>query len=216
MTPRKWTLWEERANAITHLIGLILAPAALAILVIFTAQRGTARLVVSCAIYGASLVTLYLASTLYHSARDKKAKRVLRVVDHVAIYLLIAGTYTPFLLVNIRGAWGWSLFGVMWGLAAIGIVQKALWLERWPILSVTLYVAMGWLMLVALEPFRQSVPDWGIFFVGAGGMAYTLGVIFFALDSKVRFFHAAWHVMVLAGSILQFFAVLYSVVPDVR
>jgi len=182
------------------------------VLVILTALRGTAWHVVSCTIYGSTLVILYAASTLYHSIQSPRAKRVLRIIDHGAIYLLIAGTYTPFTLVNLRGGLGWTLFGVVWTLAALGIVFKVFHVDRVPIVSTLVYLSMGWLVVIAWKPVVTLIPVGGLALIAAGGAAYTLGVFFFAAN-RIPYNHAIWHLFVLAGSIFHYVAVLLYVLP---
>ncbi len=203
---------EEFANSVTHGVGLGLSLAGLAVLIILTALRGTAWHVVSCTIYGSTLVILYAASTLYHSIQSPRAKRVLRIIDHGAIYLLIAGTYTPFTLVNLRGGLGWTLFGVVWGLAALGIVFKVFHVDRFPIASTLVYLSMGWLVVIAWKPVITLIPAGGIALIAAGGAAYTLGVFFYAAK-RLPYNHAIWHIFVLAGSIFHYVAVLLYVLP---
>ena len=203
---------EEFANSVTHGVGLGLSLAGLVALIILTALRGTVWHVVSCTIYGSTLVILYAASTLYHSIQSPRAKRVLRIIDHGAIYLLIAGTYTPFTLVNLRGWLGWTLFGVVWGLAALGIAFKVFHVDRFPIVSTLVYLSMGWLVVVAWKPVMSVIPLGGIALIAAGGIAYTAGVIFFAAH-KIPYNHAIWHLFVLAGSIFHYAAVLLYVLP---
>ena len=203
---------EEFANSVTHGVGLGLSLAGLVVLIVLAALRGTVWHVVSCAIYGSTLVILYGASTLYHSIQSPRAKRVLRIVDHGAIYLLIAGTYTPFTLVNLRGSLGWTLFGVVWGLAALGIVFKVFHVDRFPIASTLVYLSMGWLVVVAWKPVVTLIPVGGIALIAAGGAAYTLGVFFFAAK-RIPYNHAIWHLFVLAGSIFHYVAVLLYVLP---
>jgi hemolysin III len=200
---------DEIANACTHAIGVALALAGLAVLVTLASVHGSARQIVSYSIYGASLVLLYAVSTAYHGVRAPRAKRVLRTLDHAAIYLLIAGTYTPFALISLRGAWGWSLLGIIWGLAATGVVFKVFFTGRFPITSTVVYLAMGWLALVAVRQLFAHIPPAGLVLLFGGGLCYTLGILFFALDHK-RFHHAIWHVFVLAGSVCHFFAVVTS------
>ena len=207
-----YTLGEEIAHSVTHGVGALLSIAGLVVLVALAAVRGNAWHVVSCSIFGATLIVLYTTSTLYHSITHPRAKRVLRVLDHSAIFLLIAGTYTPFTLVNMRGGWGWTLFGVIWGLALLGIAFKLTASSRYRILSVLLYIAMGWLVLIALKPLVASVAPPGLALILAGGLAYTLGVIFYAWKD-LPYSHAIWHLFVLAGSILHFFAVALYVIP---
>lgn len=203
---------EEIANSITHGVGLLLAIGGLATLTAFAALRGTAWHVVGCSIFGATLVFSYLTSTLYHSLPTIRGKSVLRVLDHCAIFLLIAGTYTPFMLVNLRGPWGWSLFGVVWGIATLGIVFKVTMLRRWTAVSVALYVAMGWVVVVATKPLLAAVAPGGLLLLLFGGLAYTGGVIFYVWR-RIPYHHAIWHLFVLAGSVLHFFAVLFYVIP---
>lgn len=199
-------------NAVTHGIGLLLSVAALVLLVVFAALRGNAWHVTACAIFGTALVLAYLTSTAYHSVRREEWKRALRKLDHAAIFVLIAGTYTPFLLVNLRGAWGWSLFGVIWSLAAAGIVLKFWFTGRFRILSTAVYIIMGWLIIVAVVPLLQSVESGGLWLLLAGGLSYTAGTIFY-LWRKLPFHHAVWHLFVLGGSVCHFFAVFGYVVP---
>jgi hemolysin III len=214
----RYSLGEEIAHSVTHGVGIVLSIAALTLLVTFAALRGSAWHIVSCAVFGTTLVLAYTASTLYHAIPAQvlpRAKRVLRILDHSAIFLLIAGTYTPFTLVNLRGPWGWTLFGLVWALAIAGIVFQALLVGRLRVLSVAFYVALGWLVLVAVMPLVRSVATGGLVLLAAGGVAYTAGVAFYAW-TKLRYHHAIWHAFVLAGSILHFFAVLFYVVPLAR
>jgi hemolysin III len=203
---------EEIANSLTHGLGLALSIAGLTVLVTFAALRGDAWTVTGCAVFGASLVLLYAASTLYHSLRSRYWRRVLRVFDHAAIFLLIAGTYTPFTLVNLRGPWGWSMFGVVWGLAAAGIMLKLFFTGRFPVVSTLIYLFMGWLVLVALKPMFGTLPLSGLALLFAGGAAYSAGVAFY-LWRRLPYHHALWHLFVLTGSVFHFFAVFCSVVP---
>ena len=196
---------EEIANSVTHGVGAALSVAGLVVLVVIAALRGTALQVLACAVYGATLVLLYLSSTLYHALTNGRAKRVFRILDHASIYLLIAGTYTPFTLVALRGAWGWSLFGVVWALAVAGVVLKCFFTGRFHALSTTVYVLMGWLAVVAIRPLLGAIPWPGFLWLLAGGLLYTLGVVFFA--SRRRYAHAVWHLFVLAGSACHFLAV---------
>lgn len=209
-----YTLGEEIAHSVTHGVGALLSVAGLAVLVVLAAVRGNFWHVVSCSIFGATLIVLYTTSTLYHSITHPRAKRVLRMLDHAAIFLLIAGTYTPFTLVNMRGGWGWTLFGVIWGLALLGIAFKLTATSRYRVLSVVLYVAMGWLVLIALKPLVAAVAPPGLALILAGGLAYTFGIIFYAWKD-LPYSHAIWHLFVLVGSILHFFAVLLYVIPQV-
>lgn len=200
----------EKFNSITHVVGAALAIAGLAVLVVFASLQGDVWKIVSFSIYGSSLVILYTCSALYHCFRGR-AKNVFRKLDHVSIYLLIAGTYTPITLVTLRGAntaWGWTIFGIVWGLAIIGIVLDALPTRGRRILPVVLYILMGWLIVVALKPMSHALPAAGFGWLLAGGLAYTLGVVFYAFDTKVKHFHGIWHLFVLAGSISHFITVL--------
>lgn len=209
--PRHYVTVEELANAVTHGVGLGLSIVGFVVLLVFAALRGTPWHIVACAIYGSTLVCLYAASTLYHSVPVPRFKRALRIFDHSAIYLLIAGTYTPFLLVNLRGAWGWSLFGVVWGLAAAGIVFKFWFVERFGFLSTAVYVGMGWLVVIAAKPVFAHITATTLVLLLIGGLFYTAGIIFYA--SKRPYAHAIWHLFVLGGSTCHYFAVLHSVLP---
>lgn len=200
----------ERLNSGTHLLGATLAAAGAAVLVVLAARQGDPWKIVSFSVYGAMLIALYTVSTLYHSSRGK-FKNVLRKLDHCSIYLLIAGTYTPFTLVTLHGAWGWSLFGVIWGLAALGIAQEV-WLGRGArILSLIIYVLMGWLAVIAIQPLISALTPAGFAWLSAGGLFYTGGIIFYALDEKLRYGHGIWHLCVLAGSISHYLAILLYV-----
>ncbi|MEJ2368674.1 MAG: hemolysin III family protein [Acidobacteriota bacterium] len=210
---RKLKIIEEIVNSVTHGVGLGLAITGLVVLVTLSALYSSPWAVVGSSIYGATLVILYSASTVYHSLKKGRAKRFFRILDHVSIYLLIAGTYTPLTLVNLRGAWGWTLFGVIWGLAFLGIFLKTTLGHRIRVLSPILYLIMGWLAVVALHPLMLTVPHPGLVLLFAGGAAYTAGVIFFALDTKVPYFHGIWHLFVLAGSVLHFFAIMVAILP---
>jgi len=205
---------EEIANSITHGIGAVLSVAGLAAMVVIAARRGTAWEITACAVYGASLVLLYLCSTLYHALTHPGAKRVFRILDHASIYLLIAGTYTPFTLVTLRGGWGWSLFGVVWGLAVAGIVFKCFLTGRWQVLSTGVYVAMGWMALIAIRPLIHAMTFQGLAWLVAGGVLYTAGVAFFAWNRKYA--HAIWHLFVLGGSVCHFVAVWISILISVK
>ena len=201
----------ERLNSYTHLLGAVAAAAGLAVLVVLAAQQGDAWKLVSFSIYGASLFLLYLFSTLYHSARGR-AKSIFQMFDHNAIYLLIAGSYTPFTLVTLRGAWGWTLFGMIWGLAVLGMVVDSLHRKNARrILPIAIYIVMGWLVLIAFKPLLAALPHAGVLWLVAGGLFYTLGIVFYALDKKLRHSHGIWHLFVLAGSISHYLAVLFYV-----
>ena len=207
-----YTVGEEIANSITHGVGAALSVAGLTLLVVLAAIYGDVWRVVSFSIYGSSLVLLYLASTLYHSIQQPKVKRILRIFDHSAIYLLIAGTYTPFTLVSMRGAWGWTLFGVVWGLALLGIAFKTIFIGRYEKLATAAYVLMGWLVVFAFKEMLVMIPPGGIIWMVVGGVVYTLGVLFYAWE-KLPYNHAIWHLFVLGGSICHFFAILFHVLP---
>jgi len=208
----RYSLGEEIAHSVTHGLGVVLSIAGLAVMVTLAALRGNAWHVVSCSIFGVTLIFLYTASTLYHSIPHPGAKKVLRLFDHSAIFLLIAGTYTPFTLVTLRGGWGWTLFVLIWGLALVGIIYKITAKTRYRLLSVVLYLGMGWLVLVAIKPMVTSVAMPGLLLLLAGGLCYTLGLIFFVWR-RLPYSHAVWHLFVLAGSICHFFAVLLYVIP---
>ena len=210
-----YSLAEEIANAATHGTGLALSIAGLVVLVVIASIRGDAWHIVSVTVYGSTLVLLYSASTFYHAIPAPRAKAVFRTLDHAAIFLLIAGTYTPFTLVNLRGSWGWTLFGVVWGLGILGVVVEALAKQRARILSHVLYVGLGWLVAIAVKPLLDNVALGGLILLVVGGMAYTLGVVFYA-SHRLPFNHAIWHVFVLAGSVCHFFAVLLFVIPGAQ
>ena len=203
---RPQTLGEELANAISHGLGAMLAVAALPLLVWQAARLGTASDVVGACIFGASLMLLYGTSALYHALPAGGAKRWFNRMDHAAIYLLIAGSYTPFTLGVLKGPWGWSLFGVVWAAAAVGVAIKLLNRLRHPWLSTGLYVAMGWVALVAIRPLLERMPFAGLAWLVVGGLCYTLGAVVFMLDNRVRYAHAVWHLFVLGGSVCHFFA----------
>ncbi|MDO8705060.1 MAG: hemolysin III family protein [Sulfuricaulis sp.] len=200
----------ERFNGITHLVGAALALAGLALLVTVAARQGDPWKIVSFSLYGATLFMLYGFSTLYHSLRGR-AKAIFRRFDHLAIYLLIAGTYTPFTLVTLRGDWGWSLFAVIWGLAVVGMALEYLPRKGPRILPVVIYLGMGWLALVALRPLWQALPLMGFVWLVVGGLCYTVGVVFYSLDEKLRHAHGIWHLFVLAGSISHYLAIYFYV-----
>ncbi|HOW63617.1 MAG TPA: hemolysin III family protein, partial [Candidatus Contendobacter sp.] len=188
----RYTLGEEIANSIIHGVGAVLGIAGLGVLTAFASLHGDAWHIVGCSIFGAALILLYTTSTLYHSIPLPRVKAVLRTLDHSAIFILIAGTYTPFLLVNLRGPWGWSLFGVIWGLALIGIVLRIVRGRRSTFVSVALYVGMGWAVVVAAKPMLSSVAPGGLWLLLLGGLAYTLGVIFYVWK-RLPYHHAIWH-----------------------
>jgi hemolysin III len=204
---------EELANTLTSGAGLICSLLGFVVLIVLSLLHGGRWEIISCAIYGVSLVSLYAASTLYHGVSSPRAKQALLIFDHCAIYLLIAGTYTPFLLVNLRGSLGWSLFGTIWGVAISGILFKLWFADRFPILSTSLYLAMGWLGVLGASELNLHVPHQGVLWLCVGGLVYSLGVIFFACR-RIPHHHMIWHLMVLAGSACHFIAVLYAVFPS--
>ena len=209
---RPQTLGEEIANSISHGVALLAALAAAPFLIVQAAQRGDAFDVVGASVFAASMVLLYSTSMLYHAlpaARAWRAKQVFQVLDHSAIYLLIAGTYTPFTLSVLRGPWGWTLFGLVWAMALGGILAKSFAGIRWPRLSTALYLAMGWIAVIAIRPMWQLMPGWGLFWLVAGGLAYTAGVVFFVLDERVKYAHFVWHLFVATGTACHCVAVFW-------
>ncbi len=202
----------ERANALTHGLGAVLSVAALCMLVINASAIGGTYRIVSVSVFGASMVLLYSASTWYHSVRDPRWKHWLRVFDHASIYLLIAGTYTPFTLVGLGGGWGWSLFGVVWGMALCGVTLKIFFVNKLPALSVGVYIGMGWLAIIAIKPVVAALPPAGLFWLVAGGLAYTFGVIFYCWES-LRHNHAIWHLFVMTGTACHFISIYWYVLP---
>ncbi len=205
---------EEIANAITHCIGILLGIAALSILVVFASLKGDPWKIVSFSLYGASLVILYTASTLYHSIKNIRLKQLFQILDHSSIFILIAGTYTPFVLVNMRGPWGWSLFGVIWGLALCGIIIKSAMGPGGDKFSTAVYLAMGWIIVIAFHKMISSIPFMGIVWIFIGGVCYSAGTIFFLLEKRIPYSHPLWHLFVLAGSITHFFGILFHVLPN--
>ncbi len=197
---------EELANVVTHGVGMIAAVAGAALLIVFAALNGDAWEIVGVSVFATSLVALYTASTLYHAARDPVVKARLKVLDHAAIYLLIAGTYTPFMIDELRGGWGWSLFGVIWGLAIVGIALKLVFIGRFKMISTAVYVAMGWLVLVAVVPLVRNLDPITLVWLVAGGVAYTVGTPFYH-NRRLRYSHAIWHLFVIAGSACHAIAV---------
>jgi hemolysin III len=208
---RPYTLGEEIANSIIHGLGVGLSIAALAILLVYAGQSHNPWAIASSLVYGIALVLEYTASTLYHSFPQERVKHIFKILDHCGIYVLIAGTYTPFTLVTLRGHGGLWLFGVVWGLTVIGISVEAFWVHRPRWLSASVYLGMGWLVVVAIKPLAAALPPAGLWLLIAGGLCYTLGTGFYVLK-KVPYMHAVWHVWVLAGSILHFLAVLLFVI----
>ena len=204
---RVLSLGEEIANSVTHGAGFVVCLICLRIIIATAAERGDAMQVIGCSVFATCLVLLYAASTIYHALPPSRAKQIFRVVDHIAIYLVIAGSYTPFLLGVLRGPFGWTLCAVVWGLAALGILHKLLLGMRFPHLSTAFYLGMGWLAVVAIGPITNHVPSDGLTWLAAGGLLYTAGVIFYAWD-RLRYGHMVWHLFVLAGSACHFVAVL--------
>jgi hemolysin III len=204
----EFTLNEEIWHAITHGIGLALSIAGLIVLVIYS---NTTISIASSAIFGSTLIVLYASSTLYHAITHTKAKKIFQILDHASIYVLIAGTYTPITLLVLQGAWGWSIFGVIWGLAILGISLKILYPNRFETFSLILYVVMGWMIIVALNPLFENMPSGGLWLLLLGGLSYTFGVIFYIKD-KMPYSHAIWHMFVLAGSLFHYFMVLFYII----
>ena len=207
------SLREELANAVTHGIGLVLSLIGMPILILAALDRGERAMVIGASVFGATLIALYAASTLYHAIPHPTLKQKLRVVDHAAIYLLIAGTYTPFTLGVLRGTWGWTLFGIVWTLAALGVLFKVLFGSgAMAKLSTAIYVAMGWVIIIAIKPLMASMEHAGLFLLAAGGLCYTGGVIFY-VDRRRAWTHPVWHLFVMGGSICHYFAVLWYAAP---
>ena len=200
----------ERFNAWTHLIGALLALTGAVWLLALAIASGDGWKVFSIIVYGVTLVTLYSISTVYHSIRGR-AKRVLRKLDHLSIYLLIAGSYTPFCLISLRGTWGWSLFGIVWALALIGMLQEIKPRSEARVMSLVIYAVMGWIVIVAIKPLLASLGTAGFIWLAAGGVFYTMGIVFFAFDDRFRHWHGIWHLFVIAGSLMHFIAVLFYV-----
>lgn len=207
MQERPQSLGEEIANSVSHGLGLSAAVAAFPVLVMAAQQRGDTAGIVGASVFATAAVLLYLVSTLFHALPRCRAKRVFQILDHSAIYLLIAGTYTPFTLGVLRGDWGWTLFGLVWGMAVAGTVLKALGGVRYTTLSTWTYLAMGWLVVIAAKTVWTLVPGWGLFWLIAGGVAYTAGAVFFMAE-RIRYFHFVWHLFVVAGTACHFIAVL--------
>ena len=203
---------EELVNSLTHGTGALLSAVGLVVLVVLACLHGTVLHIVSCSIYGATLVLLYTASTLYHSVRSPRLKHAFKIIDHSCIYLLIAGTYTPFTLVTLQGNWGWTLFGLIWVLAAAGIVFQVFFVYRFKILATIAYVLMGWLAVFAVKPLLDTLPSGGFAWLLAGGIVYTVGALFY-LVKRLPYNHAIWHLFVLGGSACHYVAVLFYVVP---
>lgn len=206
---RTHSVGEQIANSVSHGIGMLASAAAAPILIYTAIQKGSVWAIVGVSIFAATMILLYLTSTIYHALPSCRAKEIFKILDHGAIFLLIAGTYTPFTLGVLRGTWGWILFGLVWTLALIGIVLKVRSKAKDSRLSTIIYLVMGWLVVIAIEPLFLHMSSWGLFWLFSGGIAYTVGVIFFALDEKVRYAHFIWHLFVIAGTSCHFFAVLF-------
>lgn len=208
----RYSTGEEIANSITHGLGIVLSIAGLAVMTAFASLFGSVWHIVSCSIYGATQILLYTASTLYHSIPLPRAKAVLRHLDHSAIFVFIAGTYTPFTLVNLRGVWGWTIFAIVWTVAMVGILLQGHLIRQKAFITVLPYLAMGWIMIIGVKPMLTSVAPGGLTLLLAGGLAYMLGCIFYVWR-RIPYHHAIWHVFVLAGSAFHYFAVLFYVIP---
>ncbi|WP_127346210.1 PAQR family membrane homeostasis protein TrhA [Pseudidiomarina mangrovi] len=212
-TKKGYSFGEEVAHALTHGVGAVASIIGLVVMLVWAVRYGDNWHVVSAAVYGSSLILLYTASTLYHALPWPRVKHFFQQADHAAIYVLIAGTYTPFLLVNLRGPWGWSLLALVWSIAILGVVIELVLKERKKWLSLTLYLGLGWMALIAINPMLDNVAANGLWLLLAGGLAYSLGVIFYVWKS-LKYHHAVWHVFVLAGSVLHFLSVFYYVLPQ--
>ena len=201
----------ERFNAWTHLVGTIMSVTGAVALIVMASSLGDPWKIVSVSIFGATLILLYTASTLYHSLRGR-AKRVLQKLDHLSIYLLIAGTYTPFCLVTLRGAWGWTLFGIVWGLALIGMLQEIKPRSEARIMSLVIYAIMGWVIVIAVQPLLEQLAAAGFVWLATGGLLYTIGIVFYAFDSRFRHWHGIWHLFVIGGSLSHYIAIAKYVI----
>lgn len=205
-----YTVGEEIFNSVSHGVGVLLSIAALVLLIVFAAIYSDGYGLASAIVYGISLILLYTMSMVYHIVQNKTAKKVLRIFDHCSIFILIAGTYTPYLLVSMRGALGWTIFGIIWGVTVIGIVMNAISLEKFRILSLICYVLMGWGIVLSIKPLAANLALPGLILLVAGGLVYTVGVVFYVLK-KYRYMHSVWHLFVLAGSVLHYFSILLFV-----
>ena len=206
---KRYSLGEEIFNSVSHGVGGLLAIAGTVVLIVLSALQKDPWKVVSSSVFGASLIMLYVMSTLYHAITNEKAKGVMRIMDHITIFLLIAGTYTPLTLVALRGAVGWVLFGLIWGVSVLGIVLNAIDLEKFRKISLVCYIAMGWGIVFAIKPLIEALPKISLIFLLTGGLAYSVGVIFYAIK-KVKYFHSVWHLFTIAGSVFHYFAILTS------
>lgn len=207
---KRYTLGEEIFNSVSHGTGGLLSIAGTAVLIVLAALHSNAWGVVSSAIFGASLIVLYTMSTLYHAITNKKAKSFFRIMDHNTIFFLIAGTYTPITLVPLRGAFGWTLFGIVWGAAIVGIVFNSIDLEKFKKPSMICYIAMGWVIIIAIKPMLQKVEPTALWFILIGGLFYTVGVFFYS-KKKVRYFHSIWHLFTIGGSVFHYFAIMLMI-----
>lgn len=206
---REQSQGEEIANSVSHGLGLVAALVGTPLLIMQAVRHGNAAFIAGTSIFSATAILLYLASTLYHALPAGDGKRTFRIIEHSAIYLLIAGTYTPFTLGVLDGVWGWTLFGIVWALAAAGVALKAISKASHPILSTVLYLLMGWVVVIAMDPLLARVPTAGLLWLLAGGLSYTVGVAFFATDSRLRYGHLVWHLFVMAGTACHYFAVMW-------
>ncbi len=209
MVERAQTIGEEIANSVSHGVGLLFGLLGAPVLIVAATRHGAAANVVGACVFAATVLLLYFASTLYHAVPHPRAKQLLKKLDHGAIYLLIAGTYTPFTLGVLGGPWGWTLFGLVWTLAILGLALKAFDRISHPVWSTALYLVMGWLAVIAVKPMLANIATPGLVLLAAGGLCYTLGVAFFALDSRLRYGHFVWHLFVIAGTTCHFFAVFF-------
>ncbi len=210
---KRYTLGEEIFNSVTHGVGGLLAIAGTAVLIVFAAIYSDAWGVVSSAVYGASLILLYTMSTLYHALTNRRAKSFFRIMDHDTIFFLIAGTYTPITLIPLRGAFGWVLFGIVWGAAVLGIVMNSIDLEKFRKPSVICYVAMGWVVVFAIKPMLENCTPLSLWFLLTGGLFYTVGIIFYAMKSR-KYFHSIWHIFTVAGSVFHYFSILSMIIAS--
>ena len=199
---------EELANSISHGVGAIFAVIAAPILIVSAVQQGDIHSIVGSSIFATTMIMLYLASTLYHALPFKRVTGTFQILDHIAIFLFIAGTYTPFALGVLRGAWGWTIFGLVWSIALAGIIMKLVFGAKYPKISTAIYLSMGWIAIIAIKPLIDSVLPWGMFWIISGGVAYTVGVIFFIIDTRLPYSHFVWHLFVLLGTVFHFIAVL--------
>ncbi len=206
-----YTTGEEISHSVSHGIGAALSVAGLVISVVMAAGTGSAIKIVSFAIFGTSMILLYTASTLYHAFTQRKVKQVFQYADHITIFILIAGTYTPIALILLGGAWGWTLFGLSWGLAIAGIIYETLFMERYKWVSISIYLGMGWIAVVAIKPLMELMPFGLFMWILVGGLFYTFGSIFYLIE-KIKFFHFIWHLFVIAGTLCHFFGLIFYLI----